>query len=400
MKCLKSLSVFAFYLLFSISSFGQETVNQDNNFVTDKLLKGLNAERENFQHEIVTKISNIDSVLLGLDRAIQNSESHTEIIYTLKQRVKILEEKQDALEKKTFGAYKYNYSSAIVNLASMEREIKPLELFNSSRAFFSTLESVSNPTNYAGYSEWFETFKRYIAKKQEKEASLQALNHLLLITGDLSKGTPFTGPLAGSLFEGISSFINSLRKKDGDLKDQSLKMFKLTATISQFTHDKNLIETEWDAINKSLDKLKKLQEEAILENIVEILDVRKDVFDEKFTNETDAIKRFEFIKELTTVVESKLQQEKLKNPDKWKDKYFQQLKAVQTLKIQFGGITFRILENIKKYEGLIQKYREDEYLGGKVIVLESKLITLKEIFESTFNPQEYILIAENMYVVD
>jgi hypothetical protein len=374
--------------------------NEDNQLVKDKLLKELDQERKEFQQDLEGKILEIDQKIFNLDSAIKTTASTSLKIDKLIERVQILEKKQNALERKTFNTYKYNYSSAIINLASMEREIKPLDLFNSSRDFFSTLETVSNPMHYPGYKEWFETYKAYIEKNKEKEAKLMALDHLLNIAGDLTQGSPFTGPLTSSLFEGMSLFINSIKKKDKELADKSIKMFELTATVSQFTHDKNLIETEWESINKSLEELRTLQSKAILENIVTILGEKKDEFDRKFTNETDAIKRFEYIKLLTSKVETLIQEDKRTNPEKWKEKYYRQMMIVQSLKIRFGSITFRILENIDKYDLLISKYKHDKYIGSNVSNLEIKLHNLKKIFESTFNPQEYINAANEMYVVE
>lgn len=366
----------------------------------DKLLNELNDERIELDLSVTKKIQEIDTKINNLDIAIGNTQNTTTKVNRLLERVQELEKKQTAVEEKTFGVYKYNYSSAIVNLASMEREIKPLNLFNASKDFFGTLENVSNPMQYDKYAEWFKVFNNYIDKNKDKEASLNALNHILTLTGDLTKGTPFTGTVASSLFEGISLFIGSLKKKEKELNKQSIQMFKLTAAISQFSHDKNLIETEYSAINKSLDELKAIQDEAIFDNIVSILGIKKDDFDKGYTKETDAIKRFEYIKTLTALVESKIKAEKEKNPEEWKEVFHRQMKEIQSLKIRFGTITFRILENIQKYESLIKKYKTDEFLGDKVIVLESKLKTLQRSFESTFSPQEYIKAANIMYVVD
>lgn len=396
MHFLKSIIIVVFTLT-SAYGFSQ---NEDNQMVKDKLLKELDNERKEFQQDLEGKIQEIDKKIFNLDSAIKTTASTSFKIQKLIERVQILEEKQNALERKSYNTYKYNYSSAIINLASMEREIKPLDLFNSSRDFFSTLETVSNPMNYPGYKEWFKNYKEFIKKNKEKEAKLMALDHLLNIAGDLTQGSPFTGPLTSSLFEGMSLYINSIKKKDKELAEKSVKMFELTATISQFTHDKNLIETEWESINKSLEDLRTLQSKAILENIVTVLGEKKEEFDVKFTNETDAIKRFEYIKLLTSKIEKLISEDKNTKPEKWKEKYYRQMMIVQSLKIRFGTITLRILENIDKYDILVKKYKNDKYIGTNVTNLEMKLHNLKQIFESTFNPQEYINAANEMYVVE
>jgi len=316
------------------------------------------------------------------------------------ERVQILEEKQSELDKNVVSVYKYNYSSAVLNLASMEREIKPLNLFNSSREFYTTLDKVSNPMNYEGYTAWFKNFEKYIEDNKGSEAKLAALSNIMQVTGNLAEGTPFTGMFAGSLFDGIGLFINSLGRRDRELREKSLKMFKLTTLVSQFTHDKDLVETEWNAITKSLDELKEIQHHAMEENIVKILGINRSDFKKHFTDETDAKKRTQYILDISKIAEDKIAEEKNKNPENWKQDYYNQMVAVQNLKIRFGTITFRILENLDKYKLLINKYKNDELLKDHISQLDSKLISVRNSFESTFNPQDYIKASNEMYIVE
>ncbi|MDT0650663.1 hypothetical protein [Autumnicola edwardsiae] len=386
-------------LIFAITpAFLSAQINDQS--VTQQVLQELNRERTLLSQNLDFRIKEIDSKINNLDESIKNTNSAAEKVEKLVERVKFLEERQEEIDINTVGVYKYNYSSAVLNLASMEREIKPLNLFNSSREFYSTLDKVSNPMNYEGYQEWFGNFKKYIEEEKEEDAKLAALNHIIGVTGDLAQGTPFTGMFAGTLFDGISQFVNSLGRRDREMKDKSLEMLKLTTTVSQFTHDKDLIETEWEAINKSLDELKELQNKAMKENLVNILEINQKEFEEKFTNETDAKKRTQYILDISKVAENKIAEEKAKNPENWKQDYHDQMMTVQNLKIRFGTITFRILENLEKYEDLIKKYQNDKYLKDEMVQLKLKLDLVRNSFESTFNPQEYIKASNEMYVVE
>ena len=288
MKKVTFLLIIAF--AWNLQTFAQIYADNQSASVTEQVLKELNRERSLVNQNLEFRIKEIDSKINNLDESIKNTNSASEKVEKLLERVKFLEQRQEEIDKNVIGVYKYNYSSAVLNLASMEREIKPLNLFNSSREFYSTLDKVSNPMTYEGYQEWFGIFKKYIAEEKEDNARLEALSHMLQVTGDLAKGTPFTGMFAGSLFDGISQFVGSLNKRDKELREQSIKMLKLTTSISQFTHDKDLIETEWEAINKSLQELKELQNSAIKDNLVDILGISKKEFAENFTNETDAKK--------------------------------------------------------------------------------------------------------------
>lgn len=395
-KNLFRIILFLFFL--PLISFGQ--ITDENRSVTDLVLNELNRERTLQRENLDFRIKQIDSKLSSLDESIKNTSSSSEKVEKLVERVQILEEKQSELDKNVVSVYKYNYSSAVLNLASMEREIKPLNLFNSSREFYTTLDKVSNPMTYEGYGAWFYEFKKYIEANKKEEAKLAALSHILNVTGNLAEGTPFTGMFAGSLFDGIGSFINSLGRKDKDLREKSLDMFKLTTTVSQFTHDKDLIETEWKAITKSLDELKELQELAMEQNIEKILKVDRAEFKRRFTDETDAKKRTQYIIDISKVAENKIGEEKNKNPENWKQDYYNQMVAVQNLKIRFGTLTFRILENLEKYKTLINKYKNDEYLKDRVAQLDLKLDLVKNSFETTFNPQDYIKASNEMYIVE
>ncbi|MDX1761967.1 MAG: hypothetical protein R3218_07420 [Christiangramia sp.] len=396
----KIIFVFTLAILSLNSANAQIYAENQNASVTEQVLKELNRERSLLSQNLEFRIKEIDSKITNLDESIKNTNSASEKVEKLLERVKYLEERQEEIDKNTISVYKYNYSSAVLNLASMEREIKPLNLFNSSREFYTTLDAVGNPMNYEGYQEWFGKFKKYIAEEKEDDARLAALNHMLQVTGDLAKGTPFTGMFAGSLFDGISQFIGSLNRRDKELKEQSMKMLKLTTSIAQFTHDKDLIETEWEGINKSLNELKELQNKAIEDNLVEILDIDRKDFSDNFTNETDAKKRTQYILDISKVAENKIVEERKMNPENWKQEYHDQMLSVQNLKIRFGMLTFRILENLEKYEKLINKYENDPYLKDEMKNLRLKLNMVRNSFESTFNPQEYIRASNEMYIVE
>lgn len=391
---------FIIVLFIGMQAESQIFPDSDDATVTEQVLKELNRERSLLSQNLEFRIKEIDSKINNLDESIKTSNSASEKVEKLLERVKYLEERQEEVDKNTISVYKYNYSSAVLNLASMEREIKPLNLFNSSREFYSTLDAVSNPMNYEGYQEWFGKFQNYVKEEKEDDARLEALNHMLQVTGDLAKGTPFTGMFAGSLVDGISQFIGSLNRRDKELREKSMRMLKLTTSISQFTHDKDLIETEWEGINKSLNELKDLQDKAMKDNLVEILGISKDEFTENFTDETDAKKRTQYILDISKIAENKIVEERAKNPENWKQEYHDQMLRVQNLKIRFGMLTFRILENLNKYEKLIEKYQNDPFLKDEMKNLRLKLDLVRNSFETTFNPQEYIKASNEMYIVE
>src|SRR5690606_32535423 len=167
------LHVFLILILLPITTWSQ--ITDENRSVTDLVLNELNRERLIQRENLDFRIKQIDSKLTSLDESLKSTSSATEKVEKLVERVQILEEKQSELDKNSVSVYKYNYSSAVLNLASMEREIKPLNLFNSSREFYTTLDKVSNPMTYEGYAVWFKEFEKYIEDNKKDEAKLSAL---------------------------------------------------------------------------------------------------------------------------------------------------------------------------------------------------------------------------------
>jgi hypothetical protein len=366
----------------------------------EKVIGDLKDKQLQLKQVYKNQISQFDSKIATIDNTLEKSSSSAVKVEQLIEKIKQVEKKQNTIEEKSVDTYKFNYGSAILNLASMEREIKPLRLFNTTRDFFGTLEQIGNPMAYPEYSEWFKGFSEYVEKKKKKSAQFETISYLINLTGDLTKGTPLTGIFSSSLFSGISDYISSIGSRNKDLIKNSKKMFKLTAVLSQYTNDKNLIETEYEEIKKSLDELNKIQTNSISENIIKILGINKTEFDSKYTNQNDASIRYQYLTELTKNVNSKIENEKKNNPDKWKNNFYIQMKEIQSLKIRFGTITFRIKENLKKYQELINKYKNDNLMKTNMVNLEAKFKALDKSFESTFSPQAYIKSANTMYILE
>lgn len=96
----------------------------------------------------------------------------------------------------------------------------------------------------------------------------------------------------------------------------------------------------------------------------------------------------------------KVIKEKEANPKEWKQQVFVPMNEVQSLKLRFGQTTFRIAQNIVKYNDLFAKYRNDEQLGSRIKDLEVRLKELQETFDKAFDPLDYINSANKMYKVN
>lgn len=367
--------------------------------IRNKVLNDIQDNLDKKTKNIDQTLSRLDSKVDSLDREIAASRDAREKADKLLLRVQALETKQQAIEQNELNVYQANYQSAIINLVSMDKEIKPLVLFNAAKSFFSTLNETSDPMKYPGYQDWYKKFYAYIQKEKDKEPALNVLNDMVQITGNLSAATPIAGPVSQALFLGIDSYINSLGARKKELRDQSQKMFLLTAKLSQFDYDKDLIGQQWEIVTKELEKLQ-IHYDTILNQNLALLKVPVAEYQQRFNKETDADKRYQFLTALRKEASSLVTDRKTADAKNWKQPIYYELMDVQSLKLRFGDLTFDIRGILSKYSQLVAKYRNDPEIGLKVQELEVKLNALDDTFDGAFDPTEYINSATRMYLVN
>jgi len=365
----------------------------------NSLLRSIELKTDSLNNDLGAKLSDLDLKIQMLDKSLEQTTNEQLLAEKLVERVKLIEDFQQAEKESELNVFKGNYQSAVINLVSMERELKPLTLFNTTREFFTSLKSISNPTTYPGFNDWYGGFKAYVNENKSTNATLGVVSNLMSLTGDLSAGTPIFGTFSQALFMGMSNYIDNLGgRRNNDLKEQSQQMFELVTELGQFTSDMNLIETEWEAIDVELEELKKLYEQNLAKNLG-LISVKKADFENRYTAENDANKRYQYLNELTEIISTRVNKEREENPKNWKNTFYYEMTEIQSLKVRFGTITFRISENINKYADLINKYKNSKHVGPKMSELEFKLNNLKNSFDKTFSPLDYINSANKMYKV-
>ncbi|MDE3125350.1 MAG: hypothetical protein KGK14_07540, partial [Bacteroidota bacterium] len=256
------------------------------------------------QQNLEKKNQVFDSTILHINERVDNLDSAIKVTTSVKvkadklvERVQALEDKQKAQDQNEMNIYQANYQSAVVNLVSMQREIKPLILFNTTREFFTALSDAGNPMNYAGYKKWFDQFKAFVKANKQKESMLTVSNNLLNFSGSAAQAVPVVGPISSVLFSGMSTYVNSLGKKEKELRTESEKMITLTAKVGQFDYDKSEVEHEWKLITDELNNLQKLYGKSLEKNL-HMLQVQMDDFNQNFSQESDAEKRYQYLTDL------------------------------------------------------------------------------------------------------
>ena len=391
-------------ILYLHVSFAQSTQTPDTSLSNDKNIR--NKVLNDIQENLDKKTQNIDQTLSKLDHRVDSldleiaaSRDARDKADKLLLRVQALEKKQEAVEENELYVYQANYQSAIINLVSMDKEIKPLVLFNAAKSFFSTLEETADPMKYPGYQDWYKRFYAYIEKEKDHDPALDVLHDMVTVTGNITNATPIAGPVFQAFFIGINSYIGQLSAKRKEEREMSQKMFLLTAKLSQFDYDKDLIEQQWEFVSKELEKMQ-IHYDTILNQNLALLGVKPGDYNLRYSRETDADKRYEFLTELRKKASTLVTDRKAADVKSWKQPIYYELMDVQSLKLRFGDLTFDIRGILSKYTELVTKYKQDPEIGLKVQELEVKLNALDDTFDQAFDPTEYINSATRMYLVN
>lgn len=395
-------SIFLLVLLLEVkvSIFAQITdTTASEKYVRNKVLEDIQASLNRKNQLLDSTIAKLDMKVNDLDKSIRETSNVKEKADKLLERVQALENKQQAIEENELNIYQANYQSAIVNLIYMDREIKPLLLFNSTRDFYELLSQTSNPMSYPGYNEWIKKFKAYLQQKKSKEASLEVLSNFVGETNNITQAIPLTGPVTQLFFSGIESFINSTSKKQKEDREQGEQMFLLLTKLSQFSHDKTDIEHDWVSITKELKALQ-LHYDSILSKNLAFLGISKADYSKKFSTENDAEKRYNYLTFIRRRAANLVEEQRKSTPKDWKEGIYFELMDIQSLKQRFGRITFLISNYIDSYHELLKKYSDDPQIGKQIVLLEKKLTDVKDIFDVSFRPSEYLDSATRMYKVN
>lgn len=391
--------IYLVLMCFIASNFGYTQVldSVSDKGLRDQVLKEISNRFQTNNEVLDATVTSLNKKIDSLNQKISESKNANDRALRLQERINTIEQKQRAVEQAEVNVYQANYQSAVINLVSMEREIKPLVLFNTTKSFFTSLGDVSSPNSYPGYKEWYNGFKGYLDENKKKSPTLSVTSTLLNLTGNLTGLSFLTGTVSNALFSSMSGYVENSSKKNGE-RDKSEKMFALTMKLSQFKSDQNAIESEWDKISKELNELQSQYQKIKKENFT-ILKINEAGFAKNFTTENDAYIRLKYLNDLSKTAAATVNTLKTDQPKDWKEKVYYQMMDVQALKVRFGNVTSRIKDNITRYSALFERYKSDPDIGVKIPVLQDKLKDLATTFDATFNPADYVNSATRMYKV-
>ena len=90
------------------------------------------------------------------------------------------------------------------------------------------------------------------------------------------------------------------------------------------------------------------------------------------------------------------------NQGKWMSQVEIYMYKVQSLRLRFGNLTLRMLENINRYQKLISVYSDATKFPAeftqKLVQLQTSLNAVQSKFYTSFNPEKYIEESSVMYI--
>ena len=205
----------------------------------------------------------------------------------------------------------------------------------------------------------------------------------------LNSTTLQLGPLGNIILYSIEKFIVSIGSNKRELKEQSVKMFKLLSVLDSFEKDNMIIESKYNELIKELEALEKLYTETKFEFIESIgLDINE--MDKLYFQNTDENVRIQYLNNVKEQISNGISHNQF-----GRDESTHLMNTVQSLKIRFGDLTAALKDNILQYKALLEKYKDENALD--LSGLNASFTTMLANFDENFPSEKYKMQAIKMF---
>ncbi|NOT37390.1 MAG: hypothetical protein HOP11_08440 [Saprospiraceae bacterium] len=400
----KFLKIIIFLILVDSVAFCQQNNSEAQQFSNIKktILQNIDQQSKSTATQNTTKLKTVESRLnknkTSVSKNNASSSTNNSNLSEMSERVELLELRHKLLEEIEWSTFEANVQTAVINLFAMDKQLKPLQLFDQTRIAFTQIGELSNLMDYPGYKEWFQYFSQYVSSNKNKESILGIVQTILNSAGAASGKLSLAGPMVQPVLSAIGMFIGSLGSGKAELKKKSEEMFLITTKAAQIRYDLQGVEAEWKSISEEM----QLQKTIFTQNVdyvLQTLKLDKNDYLSRFYKSNDPTKVMNYYESVKTTTSQYLKNIKETGSHEWKNQIGYQLDEVQDLKISFGTLLHRISENLEKYEEVLKKYNNDPQLGIKTVNLNKSIQDLKNSFESNFSASEYINEARRMYKI-
>lgn len=388
-----------FLILGSLTSQAQSqenTINEQIKNERDAQLKDLN-DKLKTNEELISKLT---EKLAATDTKTATDKEKIKDLETLQlaldDRLKILEE-----TPKT--KINLNGQLAFTELLSIQRDIQPVDLFLTSQSFFTQLGNIGKIQQYNGFTAWKSEYDKWYKKQGQEDPILNVLNTSINLISSASAAVPLYGTMVNTAISGVSNIMMTMGRREKELYDRTPQMLLLLNVTSQFEQQKSIIDHEWTLINKELEQLQKENTELLQEQMA-YYGINVDRYQSRYLKATLDSDREGFKNECRKIISDKLSSID-KNPaskGKWLGQVETYMYKVQSLRLRFGQLTMRMMANIEQYQNLITMYSDatkfPAEFTSKINNLNNPLNSLKNKFNSSFNPARYIEDSAVMYI--
>jgi len=386
------------YLLFFLI-FGTILIsNAQDNAISEQIKTERDIELNNLQNDLVNnklKITNLteELSLLSKKQYGQKIELQEQIQKELDTRIKILEESPKV-------KIKSNGQLAFTELIKIQKDIQPAKLYVSSNGFYTKLGKFDNLQNYSEFKNWKKEYDTWYKKKQGKNTTFDFIDKTISLISDSTNEIPLFGSISQTVTSGITLILSNLKSRDKDLMTKTPQVLVLLNSIGQFESEKSILDNEWKTIDS---ELKELQSEykVLVDNQIAFYDIDKGKYNTFLAATLDAdIGKFKVYSRKKIL--EKLQSLEKGNNQNWMGKVETYMHQVQSIRIRFGQLTGRMLNNIEKYEKLFSKYTDPNKFSAEFVTKAKELGTdlkqVKENFILQFKPNKYVEDSAVMYI--
>jgi len=373
------------------------SIAQDNT-ISEQIKTERDVELNSLQNDLVKNqitITNLTEELSKLSKKQYGKkiELQDKIQKELDKRIKILEESPKV-------KIKSNGQLAFTELIKIQKDIQPAKLYLSSNGFYSKLGKFDNLQNYTEFTSWQLEYNDWYEKKKGKNLTFDFIDNSISLISDASNGIPLFGSISQTVTSGITLILSNLKNRDKDLISKTPKVLVLLNSIGQFESEKSILDNEWKTIDSELRELQS-EYKVLVDNQITFYGIDKVKYNTFLSATLDAdIDNFKVYSRERIL--DKLQSLESGNNQNWMGSVETYMYQVQSIRIRFGELTGRMLNNIEKYEKLFSKYTDPNKFSSEFVAkakdLKIDLAQVKENFILQFKPNKYIEDSAVMYI--
>jgi len=373
------------------------SIAQDNT-ISEQIKTERDVELNSLQNDLVKNqitITNLTEELSKLSKKQYGKkiELQDKIQKELDKRIKILEESPKV-------KIKSNGQLAFTELIKIQKDIQPAKLYLSSNGFYSKLGKFDNLQNYTEFTSWQLEYNDWYEKKKGKNLTFDFIDNSISLISDASNGIPLFGSISQTVTSGITLILSNLKNRDEDLISKTPQVLVLLNSIGQFESEKSILDNEWKTIDSELRELQS-EYKVLVDNQITFYGIDKVKYNTFLSATLDAdIDKFKVYSREKIL--DKLQSLESGNNQNWMGSVETYMYQVQSIRIRFGELTGRMLNNIEKYEKLFSKYTDPNKFSSEFVAkakdLKIDLAQVKENFILQFKPSKYIEDSAVMYI--